>query len=86
MEVRPRGSYTWEVRQVAVEMLNVTAGASCTVRINGWLISPVVAGGDAAAGDPPIDVGPGDVLTVEWLGGIAGRICKATVFYIEKVA
>jgi len=86
IEIRPRGSYTWEVHQVAVEMVNAPGSATCAIRINTWLVSPVVAAGDAAAGDPPIDVTPADLMTVEWSGGIAGRICKATVFYIEKDA
>lgn len=84
IEITPRGSYIWVVQQVAVEMLNPTAGASCSIRLNDWLVTPVVAAGDAAGGDPPIDVGPGDLMTVVFRGGIAGRVCRATVFYIEK--
>lgn len=81
ISVRPRGAETWRCYQVAAEMVNVTSGASCSIRINGNLVSPIVAGGDAAAGDPPIDVGNADTLTIEWLGGVAGRVCKATVYY-----
>lgn len=84
--VRPRSAETWRVTQVAPEMLNVTSGASCSIRINGSLVTPVVAGGDAAGGAPAIDVGPADALTIEWLGGVLGRVCKATVFYDQLAA
>jgi hypothetical protein len=56
-------------------------GAKCAVRLNGALISPLVPSGDAASGDPPVWVGPGDTLTVEWVGATAGGVGSMVVIY-----
>jgi len=80
---RTRGSDTYRVTQVTAEVSPRAggAGAVCSVRRNGALISPLVPTGDAAAGDPPVWVGPGDELTIEWTGLASGTIGKMVVIY-----
>lgn len=82
--VRPRGSSGMLVRQVAVEVTGLTGGGKCAIRKNGWLVCPVVATGDASAGEPSIFIGATDVMTVEWTRlPAAGLECRATVFWEE---
>lgn len=82
---RTRGNQTTRVTQVTAEMPTVgnssAAGAICTLRLNGNLISPLVPTGDAASGDPPIWVGPGDELTVTWSAAPAGLVGRIAVLY-----
>jgi hypothetical protein len=68
------------VSQVAAEMASAGT-AVCKIRRNGSLVTPIVASGGAAAGDPPIWLWPGDVMTVEWTGAPVGAVGKVTVFY-----
>src|SRR5262245_56184745 len=78
----PRGSQLYRVTQVAVEMAASGAGSAvCAIRRNGALVTPVVGTGDAAGGDPPIWLWPGDSLTVEWTSAPVGAVGKATIFY-----
>jgi hypothetical protein len=76
----PRGAGLTVVTQVAVEMAGA-ASATCVVRRNSSIVCVLVATGDAAGGDPPIWLWPGDVMTVEWTGATAGAVGKATIFY-----
>jgi hypothetical protein len=76
----PRSNDLYRVTQVAVEMTG-SGTAKCSIRRNGALVSPVVPTGDAAGGDPPIWLWPGDSLTVEWTSAPVGGIGKVTVFY-----
>lgn len=77
---RTRGNQLTRVTQATAEMDG--GGASiCVLRLNGGLISPLVPTGDAASGDPPIYVGPGDELTLEWTGAPAGSLGKMVVIY-----
>lgn len=59
---------TWRVDQVSVEMPAAPVGATCVLRKQGALITPLIPTGDAAAGDPPITLRPGQTLTVEFAG------------------
>lgn len=77
---RTRGNQLTRATQVTAEMAGGSS-AVCTLRRNGALISPLVPTGDAATGDPPIYVGPGDELTVEWAGATPGLIGKMVVIY-----
>jgi hypothetical protein len=84
--VTPRGSGGWRITQVSPEMLagtaaSVSGSASCAVRVNGFLVAPAVPQGDAVAGDPPIELQSGDVMTVVWTGCLPGNICQALVFW-----
>lgn len=85
--VRPRGSRAWRVNQVSPSMVAgsataVSDDATAGIYLDGDLVTPVVAQGDAAEGTP-VDVQPGDTLTVEWANCTPGNICKALVFYTE---
>jgi hypothetical protein len=76
----PRGSDLQRITQVAGEM-DSPGGASCALRRNGAIISPLVPTRFGAGGDPPIWLWPGDVLTVEWVGATPGAVGKVTVIY-----
>lgn len=82
IEHRPRSANRQIVKQVAVETPGRSGGIA-SIRINGFLITPVTASMDAAGGDPPIPLDPGDVMTVLWTGMPVGQLCKATVFWEE---
>jgi hypothetical protein len=74
-------SMGWSVRQVSVEMASAPSGATCMLRKNGVLISPIIPTGDAASGDPPIPLSYDDVMTVEFAGCTPGDVGKAYVVY-----
>lgn len=76
----PRSSGLVRATQVTAEMAS-GAGAACSVRRNGSLVSPLVATGDAAGGDPPVWLWPGDQLSVLWTGAPAGAAGTMVVFY-----
>lgn len=73
----------WMIRQVGTELIGTApSGAAAAVRLNGYLITPIVAQADAAAGDPPIPLrGGSDKLTVEWTGCTPGQVAQALVIY-----
>lgn len=77
---RTRGNQLTRVTQATAEMSG-GATAACALRLNSYLISPLVPTGDAASGDPPIYVGPGDELTIEWTGATPGLTGKMVVIY-----
>ena len=81
----PRGGGRWRATQVTAEM-PTGASALCDVRLNGRLISPMVPTGDAAVGEPPIWVSPGDALTVTWTGAPAGAAGTMVVIYDDGQA
>lgn len=71
---------TWTVSQISVEMPSAPLGATCDARKNGALITPLIATGDAATGDPPVTLRPGETLTVAFAGCTPGDV--GTVFLI----
>lgn len=71
----------WLVSQVSIEMLTAPAGSTCFLRKRGQLISPLIAAADAAGGDPPVTIYPGEALTVEWAGCTPGDQAYATAIY-----
>lgn len=71
---------TWTISQVSVELAAAPIGATCDVRKNGTLITPLIATGDAASGDPPVVLRPGDTLTVNWAGCTIGT--RGSVYLI----
>ncbi len=81
--IRPFALMTWVVSQVSVEMRSAPVGAACTLRKNGRFITALIPTGDAAGGDPPVDVGPSDRLTVEFVGCTPGTSGEALVIYEE---
>lgn len=79
------GSAMLRVRQVSVELAAAPAGSTCALRLNGFLVTPLVPTGDASAGDPPVLVSPGDELTVEWTGCTPGTVGRVLMIYDEVV-
>lgn len=75
------GQVAWEVSQITVEMRTAPFGAVAALRVNGSLVTPLVPNGDAAAGDPPLPVYPGDEVTIEWTGCTPGDQGKALLIY-----
>lgn len=84
IRIRPVALMTWTVQQVSVELDGAPLGATCSMRKNGSLVTPLIPTGDAAGGDPPIDIGPSDTLTIEWAGCTPGQYGKAFVVYDEE--
>jgi hypothetical protein len=75
------GIQTWTIQQISVEEPTAPAGATCVIRKNGNLITPIIPTGDTAAGDPPIILRPSDTLTIVWTGCTSGRVAKAFVMF-----
>jgi hypothetical protein len=71
----------WLVSQVSTEMPTAPTGAVCALRKRGNLITPMIAAGDAAGGDPPVTLYPGEPMTIEWTACTPGDQGKATVIY-----
>lgn len=72
VSVRTRGQL-WRVTQVT----NNVPGASglASLRKNGGQITPMIASNGAAGGEPPVDLYPADVMTVEWAtAGLKGTV------------
>lgn len=78
---RVPGQVGWQVEQITIEMPNAPFGATAALRLNDSLVTPMIPNGDAAAGDPPLPVFPGDVVTVQWLGATPGDQGKVLVIY-----
>lgn len=72
---------TWTLQQVSVEMATAPIGAVCELRRNGFLVTPLIATGDAAAGDPPVPLRGTDVATVKWTGGTPGDVGRVFVLF-----
>lgn len=75
------GRQRWVVSQISTQMDNAPAGSTCLLRKNGALVSSLVATGDVAGGDPPVEIGPNDALTVTWASVTAGLTGNAFVIY-----
>lgn len=71
----------WVVSQVSVEMSTAPVGAVCTLRKGGYFVTFLIPTGDAAGGDPPIYLRPGESMTVEWTGCTSGDTGAAFVVY-----
>lgn len=76
---------TWTVSQVSVEMPTAPIGATCYLRKNGIGITPLIPTGDAASGDPPILLRPGETMSVEWAGCTAGDVGTVYIVYDDGV-
>jgi hypothetical protein len=81
LTIKPTRRQSWTVQQVSCEMESAPAGATCALRKNGTLITPLVPTGDAAAGDPPVPLRAGEVMTVKWSGVTAGLLGRIIVLY-----
>lgn len=81
VEIRSAGQVAWEVSQITIDMPTAPSGCAASLRINDALVSPMIAAGDAAGGDPPLSVYPGDTVTVEWIGATPGDQGRVLVIY-----
>lgn len=71
----------WTVSQVSVEMPTAPIGATCVMRKDGTLITPIIPTGDAAAGEPSIPLRQGQQLTVTFAGCTPGDTGTVYVLY-----
>lgn len=83
--IQTRSRVPWIVGQVAIEMADTPSGATCVLRKNTAIITPLIAPSDVAAGEPFILLNDTDALTVEWAGCTPNALGKATVLFDEKV-
>lgn len=74
----------WDVTQVSVELATAPLGATCDLRVNDYLVTPLIATGDVGAGDPPILLLPSDVLKITWRNCTPGQTAKVLVIYNEE--
>jgi hypothetical protein len=58
----------WSVQQVSVEMSTAPIGATCELRKGDRLVTYLIATGDTAGGDPPVQLQGAERLTVTWKG------------------
>jgi len=78
--IRTRGAEWWSITQVSVEMIDASS-ATCTLRYNGRLISPLVPNADTAGGDPPIILRSGDEMSIRWEAATPGAVGQVTCWY-----
>lgn len=71
----------WTVTQVSTEMGSAPIGSTCELRKNGSMVTPMIATGDVAGGDPPVVLNAADALTVSWAGCTPGDVASAFVIY-----
>lgn len=79
--VRVQGLVAWQVEQVTIDMPTAPVGAVASLLVNDDLVTPMIAAGDAAGGDPPLPLHPGDTLLVRWTGATAGDRAKVLIIY-----
>jgi hypothetical protein len=72
---------TWRVSQVSAQLATAPIGAVCQLTHNSDFVTFLVATGDVADGTPPIDVIPGDALSVIWTGCTPGSSATVKAFY-----
>ncbi len=65
-DLSPTSSAALMIRQVSVEMDSAPAGATCSLRLNGVMVSPLIPTADVAVEPPPLFVSPGDDCAVVW--------------------
>jgi hypothetical protein len=79
--IQTRSVRSRRVTQVTIELPTAPSGATCALRKNGYLVTPLIATGDTAAGDPPVILRQEDNLTVEWTGCTPNTVGKTLIFY-----
>jgi len=76
-----RGPHVWRVRQIGVTM--PSAGSVIgQMLFNGSPVSPFFPP-DAIAGDPPIDMGPGDEITLTVTGAAPGTVLTGAMYFTQ---
>ena len=78
---RVPGQVAWQVEQITIEMPNAPFGATARLEVNDSLVTPMIPNGDAAAGDPPLPVFPGDIVEVIWSGATPGEQGRVLLIY-----
>lgn len=78
-------SGVWTVAQVTGELPTAPANATAVIRKNGNLVAPFEPTGDTVAGDPPVPLRLGDVLTVTWTNCTPGDVAKVYVMYDDGI-
>lgn len=81
--ISPTSSVAWVVTQVTAEVPDAPNGSTCELRLNGALVAPLIPTGDVAAGEPPVRIGVGDRLTVEWTNLDPLMVGRGLVLYDE---
>lgn len=81
IEIRPTGLVAWQVEQVTIDMPTAPVGATARLLVNDRLVTPMIPSGDAAGGDPPLPLFPGDTMLVEWQGATAGEQGRVLMIY-----
>jgi hypothetical protein len=72
----------WRVTQVSVKGTAAPAGSQVELRKNDAFITPIIATGGVAAGDPPTDIFRHyDELQVVFTGQTPGTLFGITIFY-----
>ena len=71
----------WIISQVSIELPSAPSGATADMRLNGRLVTLMVAQGDAATGDPPVTLLDSDTLTINWAGCTVGTTGLVMIFY-----
>jgi hypothetical protein len=83
--IRTGSRETWIISQVSIELPSAPSGAIADLRLNDDLVTPLIASGDVASGDPPVTLLPTDTLTVNWSSATPNLIGRVLVFYSAKV-
>lgn len=77
----------WEIQQIPVNTKVYSPNCVCAIYHNdSYLHSTPIGSQDTATGPPYPIVGPGDMLTITWAGGVAGDQATATIWYTEGPA
>jgi hypothetical protein len=82
--IRTQSPRAWVIAQISIELADAPTGATADVRKNGYLITPLIAVSDVAAGEPYVLLLPSDELTVNWYGATPNTFGKVLVFYEES--
>ena len=81
--IKTQAPKAWIVAQVSIELPTAPSGSTADLRKNGYMISPLIASSDVAAGEPYVLLLPSDELTVNWAGCTPNTIGKVLLFYDE---
>lgn len=76
----------WTISQVSVETLPFRGTAQATVRLNGRYVTSTAVTPSAAQGPPFHTLESGDLLTVDWVGVVAGDSVLTNLYYVESAS
>lgn len=84
VRISPTWGDPWSLTQVSCAIPDAPSGATGVAKVNGSFLSYFIATGDVLAGDPPLELAPGDVLTLDWAVCTPGQVGTVLVQY-DKV-